>query len=486
MSRFKKLTILFTSAVLFGGGAILFGGVGATTATAGTYATGSPAVGLSFPGGPGHPGPVWAGTWQNGQKGFCIDFGEGTPNRKGSRVINGPIPGMTAEASRQAMLIANKYDKNGSSQTTANAGIAIWRLQHDSAFNKWYGFARKAGVITTAREDAINAIINDARQHAPYNMHVTADKVLFGQSAKGTVKVFGSNGKPAVGRSVTVTATGAHILTVNGVKSHKGIVRSTFVAFTYQRTATAKVTFKATLASDSSTKARVSVSSAGHQRTLSGGFTETEAKPFDYETTVNGPEITQECATNCDGVSKVTFTFNNPAKAQNITWEERIGSDRVQFSARPGATGTSKPAYFADGKVITSSSYCYTGSVFGGKCTTPWVTQKIKREIVCPAWAKGELELPCNCTPDLPGSVTMTSPAGSTRFYRGFVSLDKGADTPIDLGNGISKTISTGKLVAGTNVVISFKVYKDAARKVEISADDGTSLHVLREIHVVL
>jgi len=35
-------------------------------------------------------------------------------------------------------------------------------------------------------------------------------------------------------------------------------------------------------------------------------------------------------------------------------------------------------------------------------------------------------------------------------------------------------------------VVISFKVYKDAARKVEISADDGTSLHVLREIHVVL
>ena len=70
MSRFKKLTILFTSAILFGGGAILFGGVGATTATAGTYATGSHATGLSFPGGPGHSGPVWAGTWQNGQKGF--------------------------------------------------------------------------------------------------------------------------------------------------------------------------------------------------------------------------------------------------------------------------------------------------------------------------------------------------------------------------------------------------------------------------------
>src|SRR5687768_17144791 len=54
------------------------------------------AVGISYLGGPGHPGPVWAGTWDNGERGFCIDFTKHSPNNSGTTTITGAIPGMTA------------------------------------------------------------------------------------------------------------------------------------------------------------------------------------------------------------------------------------------------------------------------------------------------------------------------------------------------------------------------------------------------------
>jgi len=477
LSTFKKLTILFVGTMLFGSAILIHGTVGAPTASAGTT-TGSHAVGLLFPGGAGHSGNVWAGTWNNGRRGFCLDFGKSTPNQSGISMITGNIPGMNAEESKQAKFIANKYDNNGSGQTAANAGLAIWRLQHDSAFTTWYSYSRSKGIIDAARDKAVNAILIDAQQHAPYRMSASTTAVLVGQKGSGTVKVLGNNGRSAVGRSVTVSATSARILSVNGVAGTKGHTRSTGVVFTYQRNTTGKVSFKAVLTDDSSAKAGVSTSSAGHQRTLSGGYSESAVATYAFEKTPGRPTIGSACDTDCDGQATVTFRFANPAGAQAIKWTEKVGNVVVAtISAKAGTTGTAVTR-LTDGKVITTSSYCYTGSVLGGRCTTATIVLQTPYEIVCPAWANGELKLPCNCTPDLPASVTLASPAGSTRYYRGFVSINKGAPIAKDLVNGKPDTITTGNLGAGTNVVVSFTVYRNAARTIPLAS------HVLRNITV--
>jgi hypothetical protein len=477
MLSFKKLTVFFMGAILFGG--TVGATVGTNTATAVTYSTAGHAVGLNFKGGPGHWGTVWAGTYNNGRRGFCLDFGKAMPNRRGQSLVTGNVPGMNAEESKQAKFIANKYDLNGSREASANAGLAIWRLQHDSAFNTWYGWARSRNVITAARARAVDAIILDARQHAAYKMSVSTNQVYVGQTGSGTVKVLGSNGKPAVGRSVALTATGAKILTVNGVAGSKGTTRSTGAVFTYQRTTTDKTSFKVALTSDSSATAQISLSSWGHQRTLSGGYAEGAAATYIYYLPVSGPSIASGCDTDCNGQSAVTFQFANSRGAQAIKWTGKVGTLVVAtLSAKGGTTGTAVVS-LGDGKVVTSSSYCYTGSVLGGPCTTSTVVVPTSFEIVCPAWAQGELQLPCKCTPNQPASVTLSSPAGSPRFYRGFVSIDKGIVTyPVDLVNGKPTTINTGKLGVGTNGVISFTAYRDAARTVPM----GT--HILRDITV--
>ena len=484
LSIFKKLIALFMGAVLFMG-AIIFGWLGATTASAVPYTTASYATGMFFSGGAGHSGRVWAGTWNNGARGFCLDFGKATPNRKRVDVSTKDIPGMTAEESKQAKFIANKYDNNGSNDAAANAGIAIWRLQHDANFNTWYADARAKSpkVITATRHADIDTILADAAQHAPYKMSFGENevKVQVGQTGTGTIKLLGSNGKPAVGRPVTVTSKQGKILTVNGVGGNKGTSRSTGLVFTYQRNTTGRISFQASLTFDSSSTAGITLSQAGHQRTLSGVDTETFGVDYGYDLTPGLVEIANACDTSCGGVSKVTFKVTNHSGVQAIKWTEKwtdkAGAKvQVVVSAKPGKSDTAVRS-LPDGTAITSS-YCYTGPVLGGGCTTPEVGVP-GYEVLCPAWAQGEIKLPCNCTPDLPGSVTLTSPADSHRFYSGFVTINKGTPTQVNLVNGKPSTISTGKLAADTRVVVSFKVYRDAARTVQMGGS-----HVLDDITV--
>jgi len=417
---------------------------------------------------------VWAGTWHNGRRGFCIDFGKTTPNQKGSSLSTGTISGMSAEETKQAKYIANKYDDNQSNQSAANAGLAIWRLERDANFVTWYKASRHSGVITARREQDINAILADAAQHAPYKMTVVTDKVQVGQTGKGTVQVLGSNGKPAANREVTVTSGQSKIL--KGAKGNTG--SNGLLGFTYLRTHTGKVTFNATLITDSSSRARVSLSQAGHQRTLSGVDTEKKVASWDYKLTVEGAQISSSCPSDCDGKPTVTFKFTNHSGTQSIKWVEKVDGKVVAIlSAKPGAPGTAK-AELKDGDIIDGSSYCYTGSVLGGSCTTSWVIVPVHYEIVCPAWASGELTLPCNCTPNLKGKVTLTSPSGSRRFYTGFVSINNKVAYQGNLVGGQNATISTGPAAAGTTVVVSFTAYQDAAHTIPLAS------HVLQDVTI--
>lgn len=449
---------------------VLIATVGATAASAVTYSTATHAVGLTFKGGPGHAGPVWAGTWLNGgKKGFCNDFGLATPNSAGTTILTSSVlvPRMTTEQSKQAMIIVNKYVATTSSDTAANAGLAIWRLQADAAFNTWYAASRSAGVITLARHNAINAILLDAQQHGPYKMSGISTKVQVGQKGSGTIKVLGSNGKPAVGRTVTLTATSAKILTVNGVAGYKGTTRSTGVVFTYQRTNVGKVSFKALLTSPSSATAGISISAAGHQHTLSGGYTESAVAYFSYDLAAGQPTITSVCSSDCNGISTVTFSFSNPSGAQAVKWTEKVGTAVVATLNVAGGTTGSKAVKLADGNVITTQ-YCYTGAVLGGICTTATVSVAGSYEVVCPAWAIATYTVVCNCT-TLSSFATITAPAGSPRFYRGWVSVNGVVTVTQDLVNGQLATLKSGAHVSGSKVIVGFTVFRDAARSIPLN-----------------
>ncbi len=471
----RKLFIVLLSALLLS----LSIGTTTVTATAATYLTATRAVGLSFKGGPGHWATVSATTWNNGKRGFCIDFGKAMPNRAGTTVLSASalVPGMNAEESKQAKFIANKYAATTSPETAANASLAIWVRQHDAAFNTWYSWARSHGVITAARYNAVNAMLADATQHAPYKMSESTSQVLPGQIGSGAVKVLGSNGKPAVGRTVTLTATGAKILTVNGVAGSKGTTRSTGVVFTNQRTNTGAATFKAVLTSPSSATAGISISSAGHQRTLSGGYTESAVAYYSYNKLAGRPSITSVCDTDCNGLSTVTFKFANPSGTQAIKWTEKVGTVVVAtLSAKPGTTG-SAVARLTDGKIITSSSYCYTGTVLGGACTTATVVVATPFEIVCPAWAVASFTVSCNCTAKT-SSATITAPAGSPRFYRGSVSINGVVTQTQDLVNGQVTIIKSGTISAGSTVIVRFTAFRDAARTAPLLTNNLVNITV--------
>lgn len=473
LSFLKKLFIGLLSVLM------LSVSVGATAATAVTYVTGTRAVGLNFKGGPGHLATVSASTWNNGKRGFCIDFGKAMPNRAGTTVLSATalVPGMNAEESKKAKFIANKYAATTSPEIAANASLAIWVLQHDAAFNTWYSWARSHGVITAARYNAVNAMLADAAQHAPYKMSVSTSQVLPGQIGSGAVPVLGSNGKPAVGRTVTLIATNARIVTVNGVAGTKGTTRSNGVVFTHQRTNTGVANFKAVLTSPSSATAGISISSAGRQRTLSGGYTESAVAYYSYNKLAGQPSITTVCASDCNGVATATFKFANPSGTQAIKWIVKAGTVAVAtLSAKPGTTGTAV-ARIADGKFITSSSYCYTGTVLGGACTTGTVVVATPYEVVCPAWAVATFTVSCNCTAKT-SSATITAPAGSPRFYRGFVSINGVVTQTQDLVNGQVTIIKSGTLSAGSTVIVSFTAFRDAARTAPLLTNNLVNITV--------
>jgi len=461
LSILKKIVIGLLSVLM------LSVGVGATAASATTYSTATNAVGRTFKGGPGHAGPVWAGTWLNGgKKSFCNDFGLATPNSAGTTILTSAvlIPRMTAEQSKQAKFIANKDAATTSPELAANSAFAIWRIQADPAFNTYYAAARASGVITLARHNAINAILLDAQQHGPYQMTLVTTKVQVGQKGSGTVKVLGSNGKPAVGRTVTLTATNAKILTVNGV------------VFTYQRTNVGTVSFKALLTSPSSATAGISISAAGHQHTLSGGYTESAVAYFSYALTPGQPTTTSVCNTDCNGISTVTFSFSNPSGAQAVKWTEKVGTAVVAtLNVAAGTTG-SKVVQLADGNVITTS-YCYTGTVLGGSCTTATFNVAGTYEVVCPAWAVATFTVSCNCTAKT-SSATITAPAGSPRYYRGFVSINGVVTQTQDLVNGQVTIIKSGTLSAGSTVIVSFTAFRDAARTAPLLTNNLVNITV--------
>ena len=469
MSAHKRTSgsgfVLRLLAILMGS-MLLTGTVAVSSAKAVGYTTATHAVGIRFQGGPGHYGTVWAGTWNNGVRGFCIDFGLAIPDHASNPVIAGTIPGLTIVKSNRAKFIANKWWSSNSSTAAATASLAMWRMIGSTNVNTWYSWATSHGVISSAQNAAVNVVLNDAASYSA-RMTVTAKPVLVGQQTTGAVKALNTAGHAIVGRSVRLTATNAQILTVNGIRGTSGLTRSTGMALTYKRTGSSTVSFRALMTAPSALRATISTSMSGHQRTLGGGYTTSTTAYFSYSMAPRTPTITSVCGTNCDGMSTVTFSYCNPSGAQMVKWTEKVGTSVVGTFGVPTAGCAHTSAQVSDGNVI-ASSYCYT-TVLNGPCTTSSVTMPTKFEVVCPAWAQGDLTIPCTCAQTSPAYATFLSPQTSPRYYRGIININDGAVTyEVDLVNGTSNKVTTGNLGSGTHVVVSFVAYRDAARTIPL------------------
>lgn len=449
----------------------LFGaGIGGATATAASSPVAAKpaakaekatkAVGITYEGGPGHPGPVWAGTWDNGARGFCIDFELHTPSSTGTTKLTGSIPGMSAEQSSRIKAITNAYSTTTSAKKAARAQLAIWSIAADRAFAKWY----KASEVTKSARKAVKAVIADA-DRGPFTIGVSSSKVHVGQDGTGKVKLVGGGNPGGVTLPVVLTATRAKIRTVDGVKGAKGTLGAGGLAFTYERTGPGKIEFKTALSMPSPKTAGLSVTQNDHQRTLSGGYVETAIANYAYQLTPGKPTITSKCNSDCQGVASLSFAVCNPAGADAVTWTQKAGADVVATLSAAGGKCVKKTAKVGDGKKIVAA-YCYTGSV-GGPCTTGTVKSAGSYEVVCPVWVKATYVMSCACDGVDGASVTFHAPGESARFYRGFVTLTKkGKDTvkQVDLENGAATKVDLGTL-HGVEVAATFLAYRDAARK---------------------
>ena len=237
-------------------------------------------------------------------------------------------------------------------------------LQAEPAFKTWY----RTDALTAADRKAVDAVLDDAAQRAPYKVSIKAAQVLVGQNGTGTVKVLRKDGKPALGRSVALSASGAKIVSVRKIAGHQGTTTADGLTFAYERSKPGKVGLKATVTAPSTTTAGLSTTEEGHQRTLSGGYVESSIANYEYDLTPGKPTITSGCDSECAGISTLAFKVCNPSGAQPVSWSEKSGGKVVATLEAAGGKCVTKSAKLADGKELTAS-YCYTKTV-GGACDT--------------------------------------------------------------------------------------------------------------------
>lgn len=433
---------------------LLTGGLSLLTAPVANAATASRAAGISLPAGPGHTsGPVWAGNWSlNGKRGYCIDFSWHNPDGGSSNVVSGNLPGMTAEESARAKFITNTYANTNSDVWAAGAALAIWKIQGGSAFNTYFKFLVDKGHAKDARAK-MATILEASKTHAPYKVVVKSNVVLVGQDGKGSVTVTGSNGKPAAGRSVTLSTNDRVRITSDPTlkTNFSGVVR-----FTFKRVNVGTARINARVVSPSSGKVILSTPSAGNQRLIQGVFQDVASGYTSFDKKAGAPTITSSCTDNCNGIAPVTSKACNPAGARAIRWFHMNGTTKVAHQDTAGGACSTKTFKVADGVKLTKE-YCYLDKV-GGTCVTSHIKVAGVFEVICPPWVKVTGTFECQCEGGIKFNFNLAAPGG-VRYYTARVKVD---------GVVVGGEQKLGK--AGTSVVENVLVKNGQTVSVEYTA----------------
>ena len=144
--------------------------------------------------------------------------------------------------------------------------------------------------------------------HAPYKVTVAFPGAVTGQPGTLTVTVLGSNGKPAAGRTVTATITGA--ATRNPITAKTNTNGVAVLPYTAARLAQS---YTLTVTSPSSTAVWQNSPSKGHQHMIGGGFTETQTATGAVTVCPMRVRISTDCACGQKTVTvEAIFTGQRP------------------------------------------------------------------------------------------------------------------------------------------------------------------------------
>ena len=222
--------------------------------------------------------------------------------------------------------------------------------------------------------------------------------------------------------------------------------------FSFTRSDWGRAGFKAVVSAPSSDRIILTDASPGRQRLLGGNFKEHATGSSNYTVRPSRPVLSYECGENCDGNVKLTFQAKNPRGSAPVRQYFKVdGQVFFKFDVKGGTSVTRHVVLkMADGKVVIPGICSLNSS---GKCATRVIWQKPFAPIVCPPWAKANVEVTmtaeagCDCASGIAGTavVTMTVPDWTIRYYTGTVSV-----------GGQSKTKS---LTPGQNTSFSFPSY---------------------------
>ena len=440
---------------------------GAAPAAAATFHVATKAHGFMLKGGPGHPQPVFSGTWkQDNRTGPCGAFGKSTPDSSGFILITGTHRDSTDIKSKMLDYMTNKLSNTTSNELAGILNLASWHVQNEAAFQQYYPWAVKTGVISAARVRAVTLLIGEAQQAASgYKLSVKADDSGVGHIGEGSLAFFTRRGAPAIGSDVIVQVTNGVIISVNGHPGNRGVTTKLGVHFQYKATRLGKdfpVSFKAVAYTPSTRQILKSNAQPGHQFIFTGGFRDVYVATYSYVIVPGDVTTATACDSDCNGMSTVSFSKCIEKGSNAAKYEKFVGTTLVATLNVASGTCADTTARLADASIITGT-LCNTGTTVGGPCVSNVVKLPGSFEVVCPI-IKITICYCSSSNPSIKFLVPATIAGGitNTRSGTGYVTVGTNATQSFALVNGVEKTIDLGALAPGTVVTFGFIAHHDA------------------------
>lgn len=312
--------------------------VGVLAALAGAVLTVPAAQASTTPQGPGlalhaegravHEGAYLIG----GHLLYCLDWGSALGNGK---VSKGTAPAkLNAEAKARVSLIVNSWGQTADNRQAARVKLALDTIVAPFDPRLRRALSGMLAQVTATDRTVIAGMVDASRTHAPYVLRRVLTGAVPGQPGREVVTVTGSDGRPAVGRTVAFTVVGGTVISAGRVADSHGQAVVSFTASALSQTVGVTVT------SPSSTAVWANSPTAGRQHMIGAGFTDA-VKASDCVTLCPVSAnvlIHAKCQDNGKHAVDVTFTVENvPGNYQGYVI---IGGTRSDVAVTPGETRT--------------------------------------------------------------------------------------------------------------------------------------------------
>jgi hypothetical protein len=231
------------------------------------------------------------------------------------------------------------------------------------------------------------------------------------------------------------------------------------LSFKYAASDLGRAGVHAKVTAPSSTTGELFNASAGRQRLLTNGHSESASGGTHFRIAAAKARMKNSCTTDCDGVAKVTFVGkakkgSGPMRIRFYVDDKIVGHCDTK-SAKKKARTCSIVKHEADASYWTGYDSC---ALKNGKCVSHYTFTKVHEQIVCPPGPSFQfvIKTDCNCQGTLvpsPGG-----PAGSARVYTAWELVDgKMVGSTVTLKNGDYTALPTFNVKSGHTYEVRVK-----------------------------